>query len=296
MEKIYCNLCQSAKQKKVLTAKDPITREDFFLVRCGKCGLIYTNPRPTSEKRHLYYPGSLYTADPSIGEKRRILLEHIREGKILDVGCGRGFFLSSIKHNFEVAGVEIDNESSDYAYKRYGIEILARQITELNPEEESFDVITFWHTLEHLPDPKGALEKAFALLKEGGLLFVAVPNIESLQASIFQRRWYHLELPRHLYHFSKDTLSRILKDSGFTLKETSLTSFKHNFEGYWRSCFETLGLKYEFLEMRKIEKVSDPRWYISKFLRYIFYTPAFIMTSIERKKGKPGTMVFIACK
>lgn len=296
LEKILCNICHSAKKKKVLTAQDPFTRESFILVRCENCGLIYTNPRPTSDERHLYYPDSLYPADPSIEEKKRILLHCIRQGRILDVGCGRGFFLNSIKHNFEVTGIEIDEESSDYAFNEHGIEIIAREITDLDSIKKPFDVITFWHTLEHLPDPKGALDKAFTSLKERGLLLVAVPNIESLQASIFRRRWYHLELPRHLYHFSKDTLSRIIKDSGFTIMETSLTLFAHNFEGYWRSWFGTLGLKYEFFGMSKIEKVSDPRWYISKFLRYIFYAPAFIMTSIERKKGKPGTVVFIAHK
>ncbi len=296
MEKVHCNICQSTKQKKVLTAKDPLTRETFSLVRCEECGLIYTNPRPTSDERHLYYPDSLYTADPSLEEKRKILLRYVQHGRILDVGCGRGFFLNDIKRKFEVAGVEIDEGSSDHAFREHGIEIMARQITDLDYGYDSFDVVTFWHTLEHLPDPKEALEKAYALLREKGILFVAVPDIDSLQAGIFQTRWYHLDMPRHLYHFSKKTLSRIIEESGFTLQDTSSTLFKHNFEGYWRSCFETLHLKYEFFEMSKIKKAMDPRWYISKFLRYIFYIPAFILTSFERKKGKPGTIVFIAYK
>lgn len=296
MEKVLCNICQSEKHKKVLAAKDPLTGEVFTLVRCETCGLVFTNPRPTSKELRFHYPESLYTADPSLGDKKRILLQYIQHGKILDVGCGRGFFLNSIKHEFEVAGVEIDEKSSRYASKKYGIEIKAQQITELSPAENSYDVITFWHTLEHLPDPKSSLEKAFALLKEKGLLFVAVPNIDSLQADIFQRRWYHIDLPRHLFHFSKTSLSRIMEDAGFTLKETSLTLFKHNFEGYWRSWFETLGLKYEFFEKGKIEKITDLRWYISKFLRYMFYIPAYLLTSYERKKGKPGNIVYVAYK
>jgi SAM-dependent methyltransferase len=139
LEKVHCNICQSTKQKKVLTAKDSFTGEAFTLIRCEVCGLIYTNPRPTSDERHFYYPDFLYTADPSIEEKRRILLEYLRSGRILDVGSGRGFFLSSIRHKFAVAGVEIDKESSDYAFKKHGIEIIARQITDLDPVEDSFE-------------------------------------------------------------------------------------------------------------------------------------------------------------
>jgi 2-polyprenyl-3-methyl-5-hydroxy-6-metoxy-1,4-benzoquinol methylase len=296
LEKVSCNICRSTKQKNVLAAKDPFTGETFTVVRCESCGLLYTSPRPTSMERPFYYPHTLYTADPSIEEKKKILLEYASQGRILDVGCGRGFFLNSIKHRFEVTGVEIEEESLQYASKKHGIKIKARQISDLDSAENSFDVITFWHTLEHLPDPKEALEKAHALLKNKGLLFVAVPNIASLQACVFQERWYHLDVPRHLYHFSQKTLSRIIEDSGFTIKEASLTLFSHNFEGFWRSCFKTLGLKYEFLEMSKIEKIADPRWYVSKILRYIFYVPSYILTGYERKQGKPGTIVCVASK
>jgi 2-polyprenyl-3-methyl-5-hydroxy-6-metoxy-1,4-benzoquinol methylase len=282
--------------KHFLTAGDPHTREVFSLVKCQNCGLIYTNPRPSPDERRLYYPDVLYSADSALVEKLTILQKYIEQGIVLDVGCGRGFFLNSIKQSFGVAGIEIDIKSSEFASKNFGIDIIANQITEINSTDKSFDLITFWHTLEHLPDPQKALGKASKILKDKGILIVAVPNIESMQAKIFGRNWYHLEVPRHLYHFSRKTLSRMIKSAGFSIQDTTLTLFSHNFAGYWRSLFHTLHMKYEFFEKRKIQKAADPRWYLSKFLRYIFYIPAYILANFERKKGEPGTKVYVAYK
>ena len=88
----------------------------------------------------------------------------------------------------------------------------------------------------------------------------------------------------------------MIKNAGFSLQDTSQTLFSHNFGGYWRGFFLALHLKYEFFEKRKIEKAVDPRWYLSKFLRYIFYIPAYILTRFEKMKGRPGTIVQIAYK
>jgi 2-polyprenyl-3-methyl-5-hydroxy-6-metoxy-1,4-benzoquinol methylase len=258
--------------------------------------LVYTDPRPSPEERHRYYSDILYSADSDLVEKGHIMQKVIKKGKVLDIGCGRGFFLNSIKRGFEVAGIEIDRKSSEYACKEFGLEILAGQITDMNPIEDSFDLITFWHSLEHLPDPRKALEKAYKLLKDNGIIIVAVPNIESMQARIFGNKWYHLEVPRHLYHFSQKTLSRMINSAGFSIQNTSETLFSHNFGGFWRGFFQVIHLKYEFLEMKKIEKMMDPRWYLSKFLRYIFYIPAYVLTRLEMLKGKTGTIVQIGFK
>ena len=88
-----------------------------------------------------------------------------------------------------------------------------------------------YHVLEHLHDPREALSKAYQLLKRGGLLVVAVPNFDSLQARIFRQRWYHLDAPRHLYHFTPHTLKMLLHEVGFKVLETRWFSLEHDWAG-----------------------------------------------------------------
>jgi 2-polyprenyl-3-methyl-5-hydroxy-6-metoxy-1,4-benzoquinol methylase len=266
------------------------------LVSCRECGLVYTNPRPVPSERSRYYPHLAYPEDPSLAEKLEILDSHIRKGRALDVGCGRAFFLNSLKKRFEVMGIEIDKESAALAEREFDISVFKGEIADFALNGDPFDLITFWHSLEHMPDPKAALKKAHALLKKRGFLIIAVPNLGSVQARLFRSRWYHLDVPRHLYHFSKETLSRMIEDSGFSLVDTASTLYSHNFAGYWRSFFNVTRVKHELTEKSRMQKAVDPRWYLSKVLGCVFYLPASILPAFERKKGKLGTLVIVATK
>jgi SAM-dependent methyltransferase len=96
--------------------------------------------------------------------------------------------------------------------------------------EGGFEVLTLWHVLEHLPNPAAVLQRVRALLRPGGWLFVSLPRFDSLQASIFRSHWYAFDdVPRHLYHFSKSSLDRLLREAGFAIQRHLLFSRLVNF-------------------------------------------------------------------
>jgi SAM-dependent methyltransferase len=265
-------------------------------VSCRECGLIYTNPRPSAADRTRFYPPRIYPEDPSLPEKLEIIGSYIRKGRALDVGCGRAFLLNALKDRFDVTGIEIDPDSAAFAERELGIPVMQGEITDSDARDGSFDLITFWHSLEHMPDPRAALKKAFALLKPKGFLIIAVPDIGSVQARVFRSYWYHLDVPRHLYHFSRGTLSRSIEDAGFSIVDTGSTLRSHNFAGYWRSFFNAVHAKHEMPGKSRIRKAMDPRWYLSKVLGCVFFLPAAILAAYERMKGKQGIMVIVATR
>jgi SAM-dependent methyltransferase len=131
-------------------------------------------------------------------------------GPILDVGSGDGNLIDALARRGRVAtGLERESQRDD---------VFDKDISEVEGE---YAAIVFWHSLEHLPDPRGAVENAWRLLLPGGVLVIAVPNIASLQARLFGDRWLALDLPRHLVHLSDRGLLAGLRDAGFEIGQTS---------------------------------------------------------------------------
>jgi SAM-dependent methyltransferase len=141
-------------------------------------------------------------------------LRGMEVGRLLDVGCGKGRFLGAAKEaGWEVLGVEFAPASAEAARRTYGVEVVVGDFLEVSLEGD-FDVVTMWHVLEHLPHPSAALDRAADLLRPGGRIVISVPNIDSLQARFGGEQWFHLDLPRHLFHFSPRSLSAIVERAG----------------------------------------------------------------------------------
>jgi len=139
----------------------------------------------------------------------------VDDGKALDFGCGNGAYLLLLKKlGWNVVGVDT---SSIYnkALLDNNIPVLIGDLDEQDLDEESFDVITMWNSLEHTHQPTKALKKARNLLKDGGLLYIEVPNSKSFIGLLFKKHWFAWDLPRHLYHFSPNTLRKMLIQTGF---------------------------------------------------------------------------------
>jgi len=136
-------------------------------------------------------------------------------GRALDIGCGSGAYLLLLKNiGWNVVGADIsDNVASEV--REAGIPILTGELEKLGLEPCSFDLITMWHTLEHLPSPIESLQEIHRLLKNNGSLLIEVPNSVSIVAKVFGSNWFAWDLPRHLYHFSPVSLSRMLTRAGF---------------------------------------------------------------------------------
>lgn len=157
-----------------------------------------------------------------------VLLQHKTGGSILDLGCSAGGFLAGLRSSaWRLHGIEMSDVTAAKARAETGAEVFVGDILEAPFPREKFDVITCFHVLEHMYQPREVLEKVFEWLKPGGMFYMIVPNIDSAGARIFGRYWYALELPRHLFHFSPKSLRTLARQMGF--EEISVTTNRNVF-------------------------------------------------------------------
>jgi SAM-dependent methyltransferase len=153
--------------------------------------------------------------------KRRRLIERYlgqRQGRVLDVGCATGLFLREMSQaGWQAAGIEPIASAADFARRRFGLDVFQGMLGEAAYESESFDVVTLWDVLEHTFSPSTELVNAARLLRPGGLLALSVPNWDSPDRWIFGRHWQGLDSPRHLFVFTRDSLTRLLTQAGFSI-------------------------------------------------------------------------------
>lgn len=216
---------------------------DFSVAECVDCGLGVTEPRLAGDAIAPYYGDgySPYIAPTGVivrllaayrrrlysGMVRRGLLgelARIGPGRLLDVGCGRGDLAAAFRaRGWQVSGLD-PSPAAAAAARALGVDARTGFIDGAPWPDGSFDAVIFNHSLEHIPDPVGALEHAAALLRPRGRLFVAVPDWGSWQRKAFGSRWFHLELPRHLQHFHGAALERAVRHASFrprTVRETT---------------------------------------------------------------------------
>lgn len=216
------------------------TRNGYELVRCGACQLAYIrNPPSQDVLEHLYSFADEYHsefADSATAREQflkrgrlylRYLSKHARSGRLLDLGCSAGFFMKVARDSgWTVAGLEFSRDSAAVGRRLYGLDIAPGSLCDCDLPEHSFDAITLWDVIEHLPDPMAAMRRAHALLKPGGLVGISTPDIDGLypQASLPIGRlinyWTHAEPPAHLTQFSTKTLSSLMHRAGFEVVET----------------------------------------------------------------------------
>ena len=250
METVVCNLCGSDQQVTLFTAHDLRykTPGRFSVTRCLRCHLVFVSPRPTVLEIEKHYPSitreHLSVAAPNLfalEQAKKVIARHSEQGTILDVGCAAGYFLSAMQERgWKVYGVEPDDAASKTALTVPG-SIVKQGILEASDFSElKFDAITFWSSLEHLHDPSATLEIVRQRLKPEGFLYLGVPNFDSLERRLFRAKWFHLDVPRHLYHFTTATLKAMLERVGLEIVEVKHAS---GHEGVVSSLKMTLGLK-----------------------------------------------------
>lgn len=205
-----------------------LTQETFRIERDEKTGVLATRPIP--ENLSKYYEAInyrshgghqkslidyLYSAAKALRTRSKRKLVEKRHGSfnsVLDIGCGDGAFLSVFEEN-RVMGVEPSNRARELCVKK-GLEVVP-SISDIN---ETFDIITLWHVLEHLPNLKGDLKTINSLLSDKGRLFVAVPNCESWDAEYYGEFWAGYDVPRHVWHFDRESLEHTLISAGFEIE------------------------------------------------------------------------------
>lgn len=240
-----CPLCNERRAKARFAIEGCASR----LVVCPCCGLGRLDPLPSDDELTSFYPDAYY-GDPGIKFQplvealvRAVGARHIRflsrgvpsGGQVLDVGCGRGVLLAELAdRGFEVHGVERSAAAAAGADPRARIRI-ASDLAEVAHPADSFDAVLIWHVLEHLRDPVASVREIHRILRPGGKLVVAVPNFSSLQARWAGAAWFHLDLPRHVFHFSLAALRRLLVQSGFACESEHHFSLRQNPFGWIQS-------------------------------------------------------------
>lgn len=230
-----CPWCGSDKAQINLWLRDEfLTKEDFHICECLNCGLLYTMPRPSKDMIGAYYKSEEYYSHqenkkgfiPKVYEavkktnlkhKYKLATSGLTVGKVLDIGCGVGDFLHTAEmHGWECTGVEPSEDARVIAQKRMHGRIISSEDLE-NIPEGYFDLITMWHVLEHVDDLKWQVEQLRRLIKPKGRIVIALPNYKSYDGQYYKELWAAYDVPRHLNHFSKTTLTKIFKASGLEL-------------------------------------------------------------------------------
>lgn len=257
-------LCPLCSRELTVKLVDNVNRlgKKYNICVCKECGVGFTNPGLSPEESAGLYASGKYRVTSGkrfnpfvefliylsrLGRKRRIG-KYMKGGRILDIGCGRGLFLNIMRKNgWNVTGVESDKETASYVSNTYGIDVVAGSPSEWGFPDRSFDVITLSHVLEHIPDPAGMVGACRRLLKERGLLVVAVPNISSLQASVGKGAWFHLDVPYHLCHFSENGLSSLLRRNSFEILKVRRFDMEYNPFGWLQTLLNIAGIRTNML-------------------------------------------------
>jgi 2-polyprenyl-3-methyl-5-hydroxy-6-metoxy-1,4-benzoquinol methylase len=220
----HCIACGASDPKFFLEATDRFYRrpQRYRLLRCSQCSHVWLDDPPKPEEMGQHY-GPDYDRVITIGgenstqrwqDRREAIYKYKTSGSILDIGCSSGAFLESMKGpDWQLSGIEMSAETAKRAAARTGGYIFAGDIMDAPFAPQSFDVITCFDVLEHVYDPRKVLAKVAEWLKPGGIYYVLVPNIDSGEARAFKTYWYGLELPRHLSHFSPESLGRLAKSA-----------------------------------------------------------------------------------
>lgn len=236
-----CPLCAGRLDVHLHEVEDPLSRRSFDVLRCDGCGLGQTYPVPSDLAPYYEnYHGGRHgvTARHCVNRRISFVRDATRgqkPGLLLDIGCGDGsFLLAARKGGWRVLGTEIN----PHAARHRGLDVFT-DLGEI-PESSVFDCITLWHSLEHLCDPLGSLKRIRSHLSPTGVLLIAVPDSEGIQAKLFGRRWFHLDVPRHLYHFGKTSLSVLLQATGFCPVQWRYQEFEYDLLGWPQSALNCL--------------------------------------------------------
>jgi len=152
--------------------------------------------------------------------QRRHWIPFMPPGRLLDFGCGLASFLPRMKrYGWHVTGLDFDPSVAAGLRERDGIDALVGSLPHPAVQPGSFDALTMWNSLEHVHEPVAVLEAACEALRPGGLLVIGVPNLASWSFARFKAHWYGLWLPRHLTHFTPETLTRMVQRAGFEVRE-----------------------------------------------------------------------------
>jgi 2-polyprenyl-3-methyl-5-hydroxy-6-metoxy-1,4-benzoquinol methylase len=223
--KIVCPICNSGKVFNYF-------KDEPNLKECKDCKIVFAHPfsvNLTAAYDEDYYKPwheKQFRQRVKMWRRRlKIVRKFYKAGKLLDVGTGDGLFLKVAKEeNFNICGTEISPVAVGIAKNLYNLDVHLTEIENVDFEENSFDVCTIWHVIEHVKNPIEILKKVYELLKPGAVVFVATPNLNKYVSRMIYRLRHNKPYPfysqkgePHLLHFTEYTLEKIIKKAGFKI-------------------------------------------------------------------------------
>lgn len=303
-----CPACDGQVWQEFLLAADMYNGVQHRILRCETCGLAKTEDEAKASSHESY----VYRGSPDAGRRfgpmqwvlrlfRRRRLRDLpakRVGRALDVGCGDGSFLDALaQQGWDVNGTELSASIAATALERLGDRIRVGGIGEAGFPSGSFDLVTFWHVLEHLEDPGYALTEAGRLLKVGGRIVVAVPNINSWQAGWFKGGWLHLDVPRHRWHFSPKTLETLANRCGLCVEHVRHFSLEYGPFAILQGIATKFGLGHAlFTRVVRLSPAGlacDPLFWLHLPLLALAIVPSLLLELFAALNGRGGMVEMI---
>jgi 2-polyprenyl-3-methyl-5-hydroxy-6-metoxy-1,4-benzoquinol methylase len=236
---LQCPVCESKQIANFFSAKDyTVSNETFTIVKCNDCKHMFTQNVASQNDIGKYYQSENYISHSDtqtgiinklyhavrkrtlLGKKNLVQKETGKQqGKILDIGCGTGAFLNTMKDaNWSTTGLEPDDAARKKAFELYSIEAKSsHEIFDL--PNNKYDAITMWHVLEHVHQLQEYIAQLKKILTNEGRIFIAVPNYTSYDAQYYESYWAAYDLPRHLYHFSPKSMKTLVELHGLTIEK-----------------------------------------------------------------------------
>lgn len=282
--------------------------------RCVACGSGTTHPVPDPETLAGYYAGGVYEKPggrtPGIARALDVLLDarlreiaHLRRppGRLLDVGCGKGRFLTrAAARGWRAIGMERMHPQAVAAHAAAPNASLVEGELAARPfRDGTVDVATAWHVLEHLASPGVALAALFDIVRPGGVLACEVPNFASWQARAWGPSWFHLDAPRHLVHFTPDSLERLVETSGFRVERVRTFSLALGPFGMLQSALTGAGFPHSFLfRWLKRSAGSAPALQIAGCLgaAAVAAVPSLLAECVAAASGNGGIVRLLAVR
>ncbi|MCH7959056.1 MAG: class I SAM-dependent methyltransferase [Candidatus Hydrogenedentes bacterium] len=207
--------------------------EGYEIQTCRECGLTQLNPLPNAELLREIYISDYFSKDrkrqgyddyavqeeeyeTTFEEELEILEKFVKGKRVLDIGCGFGYFLGvALKKGYDAYGIDLSKQAIEIAEKKYPGRVFKGTIDTVPEIQKSrYDIVFCSHLIEHLPDPVAFAESVACLLRPGGVCSIVTPNIGSLLSRISGRRWVSFKVPEHLSYFNFTTIKRLLETVG----------------------------------------------------------------------------------
>jgi len=257
-------------------------KEGFRYVKCKECGLVYVNPRINKNKieefystgrftfmfTNLYIPSAKYRQEVLYNERLDFIEQYIPNGRLLDVGSAAGHFVeSAMKRGWDTYGIEVGNVGADFAKEKLNLKnIYNMTIDEAQFENDFFDVVTVWDVFEHLTEPLNTAKEIHRIIRKNGMIFVYVPNYNSVERYICEEKCDNIVPDAHLIYYTPDTIKGLLEKAGFKIVylETRGIDIDHiifNLKHYFNKKYDTKFIEeYKYILQEAFDKAYMGNW------------------------------------